>query len=126
MVANERLRVLLRLGALASMTAITILSLVPGQLRPHVMESGRLEHFAAYCVTGFLMSSGSRRLAGWRAPIFLSAASAFFEVAQLFIPGRSGGLGDFFASSLGALAGTALAVLCWTAVGLSSSFETTR
>ena len=51
-----------RLAAWAGILAITVLSLVPGQERPHTGLSGLTEHFLAYACTGFAISFGYLRL----------------------------------------------------------------
>ena len=82
--------------------AITVLSLLPGEARPHTRLPGRLEHTMAYAGTGFLFWFGyskprHRRLI-W---IGLAIASGVFEALQNFIPGRSPSILDALASTLG-------------------------
>jgi hypothetical protein len=63
---------------------ILILSLVPGYARPHVLASGKLEHFAAYFLTAVVLALGYR---GWSRAIgialLLSAYSGILEILQL-------------------------------------------
>ncbi|MFG1343314.1 VanZ family protein [Xanthobacter autotrophicus DSM 431] len=88
---------------------ITVLSLLPGNERPHTGYSGNAEHFAAYAGAASVTALAFR---SW-APVWLvlpfSLASALFEVAQLFIPGRSSGVDNWFFSTFGALVGVLLA-----------------
>ncbi len=91
--------------------AIVILSLVPGDVRPHTgIFSGRVEHFIAYAGTGFFLAFGYRRkrerLLAWMG---LAAASAVFEAAQHFIPGRSPSPLDALASAGGLTVGLLVA-----------------
>ena len=104
-------RAALGLGWLGS-ASILVLSLVPGNERPHALSSGHAEHFLAYFVTAFCFSLGARSPAGrWTAFASLSLVSAAVEVAQLWIPGRTGELDGFIFSSAGALAGTVAGLL---------------
>jgi hypothetical protein len=97
----------------AAVAALTILSLVPGEDRPHTGVSGNLEHLAAYAITAGLIATG---FPAWPVAWILaglSAASATFEVLQIWIPGRSPTAENWAASSAGALLGAAGArLLC--------------
>jgi len=104
----------LRLAAIACCVAIAVLSLLPGDARPHTGFPGKLEHFVAYAGTGLVFALGCfeprRRLAFW---LGLGIASGLFEVLQNFVPGRSPSVFDALASilglSCGLLAGVAVA-----------------
>ena len=84
---------------------ITVLSLLPGEERPHTGFSGNIEHVVAYAGTvgatayAFLTPGIGALTLGF------SAASAVFEICQLFIPGRTSGVDNWLASTLGALVG---------------------
>jgi VanZ family protein len=111
------LKSLMRLAGWIGFGLILILSLVPGNERPHTGATGQAEHFTAYLMTAAAYGYGCsllRERLTWLA--FLSAASALFEVIQLFIPGRNGQVIDWAASSLGACAGTVLGWLVWAVV----------
>lgn len=104
-------RAALSLGWLGS-AAILVLSLVPGSERPHALSSGHAEHFLAYCATAACFSFGARSPVGrWTAFAVLSLVSAGVEVAQVWIPGRTGEEEGFIFSSAGALAGIAAGLL---------------
>ncbi|TBW37000.1 VanZ family protein [Siculibacillus lacustris] len=90
-------------------TAIVVLSLLPGTYRPHTGASGNFEHVLAYAGTGLLLALGWAVARTWRGPVFLSAAAALLEVAQIWIPGRSAGLDNWAASTFGATLGVVLA-----------------
>jgi VanZ family protein len=82
--------------------AIAVLSLLPGEERPHTGLPGRLEHAMAYAGTGFLFWFGycepRHRFMIW---IGLAIASGVFEALQNFVPGRSPSIFDALASTLG-------------------------
>jgi VanZ family protein len=98
-----------RLAAWAAIALLTVLSLVPGHVRPHVFASGHFEHFIAYFLTSSAFVLAYR---GWAKAVLiafcLSGYSGILEIIQLSIPGRHGQLSDFLISSTGACTGTAL------------------
>ena len=99
---------LLRATAVCTWLTLAILSLVPGQDRPHTGFSGDVEHAVAYFGAALItrLALGGVR-SRWQVLAF-SAASAAFEVAQAFIPGRHAGIDNWAASSAGAAAGILL------------------
>ena len=98
-----------RSAAVCCWFLLTVLSLLPGPLRPHALSSGNLEHLSAYGVAAFLTQVGFVRLdSRWQVAGF-SAMAAAFELGQLWIPGRHFGVDNWAASTLGAVAGTILA-----------------
>ena len=113
---------LARWAAIASMLAITVLSTLPGTLRPHTGYSGNVEHFIAYAGAAVLIQLGLPKLRRWREVILLSVASAIFEVLQIWIPGRGSGVDNWAASTAGAVAGmmVGLAILRLLGVKLGS------
>lgn len=92
-----------------SLLAIALLSLVPGDLRPHTLLPGQAEHFIAYAGAGFLLALGYRssreRWAGW---LGMTGASIVFEFLQSFSPGRSPRVVDALASIAGLSLGLVL------------------
>lgn len=108
----NRIKLVARLVGLLAVVTIAILSLVPGDLRPHTYMPKRIEHIVAYLLTAGLLSFGYGKS---RYPTFivlsLSIFSGALEIAQLQIPGRDGNVGDFVVSSIGALIGGSLAWL---------------
>jgi VanZ family protein len=81
----------LRYVAFAGWLAIAVLSLVPGQERPHTGFSGISEHFAAYALVAgcYFLAVTDRKQRLYFAG-FVIAASAIFEICQLYVPGRRG------------------------------------
>ncbi len=104
-----------RLTGWGAVILIAVLSLVPGEDRPHVLGPGMYEHFAAYSMTSSVLLLGYRgRLYAFLITIFLSALSGIFEILQLWIPGRTSQFSDFLVSSLGAIAGVVvISVALW-------------
>lgn len=85
---------------------IIVLSLVPGDERPHTGFDGKWEHIAAYAGTGAIAAIGyqlrSQRLGFWSA---VAGLSFVMEFLQQFVPGRGPALLDAIASSSGLTAG---------------------
>ena len=101
-----------RIVGFAGITAIAVLSLLPGAERPHTGLPGQAEHFMAYACTGFALSLGylrlGERLIFWAA---LSVASGVFEILQQWIPGRGCEIEDAVVSTLGLTAGLVLGAM---------------
>ncbi len=93
------------LGALI----IAVLSLVPGNLRPHTMLPGPVEHTLAYALTGAAFAFGYRRM-DFRllCLVGLSAGSVVLEILQTLVAGRSSSALDAATSSSGAALGILL------------------
>lgn len=104
-ILRPRVHAVLVGAAAVSWVVLTVLSLLPGSSRPHTGYSGNLEHLVAYA-----LSAGATRLCPFGVPsrmqlLGYSLASALFEVAQIWIPGRLAGVDNWIASTAGALAG---------------------
>jgi len=94
-------------GGLA-VIALAVLSLVPGELRPHTGFGNSLEHLAAYAIAGGLLTLGYKRNQPFIVILSLSLCAALLEIAQIWVPGRNSTIIHFAASSAGALIGSAL------------------
>jgi hypothetical protein len=92
---------------------ILYLSLVPGTMRPHTGASGHFEHFIAYAGTGALFAPARTRMALLAAAVGLSWLSGAVEIAQLWIPGRTGEIAGFVWSSAGAWLGLLVGAASW-------------
>ena len=101
---SERLQRILRLAAICSWCLLTILSLLPGSERPHTGYSGNVEHATAYLLSGLATRLGFHRSSRLELAMF-SLAAAFFEICQIYIPGRHPGIDNWAASSAGAAIG---------------------
>jgi VanZ like family len=107
------IKLIARLIGYLAVIAIGILSLVPGDMRPHTGAPGTFEHVAAYLGTAGLLTFGYGEKRPAITVLSLSLYSAAFEIAQTQIPGRHAAFSDFLASTIGAIVGSALA---WTAL----------
>ena len=105
-----------RAAGWVAVLAIGVVSLVPGQGRPHVLSQNQWEHLAAYVVAGMLLGTGYPRsktmvLIG----VALTAYGGALELAQLWVPGRMARLTDFGHSALGAWIGlTVIFLVRWS------------
>jgi VanZ family protein len=95
---------LTRLGAGVTVLTITLLSVVPGNMRPHILGNDRFEHFAAYFLTGGLWAI-ARPKQLLPSDLLLTIGAGSLELAQLWIPGRLASAGDFVTSAIGAWTG---------------------
>jgi hypothetical protein len=84
-------------------TAIVVLSLVPGEWRPSLGLAKAIEHAIAYAIVGFLVTTPGH--AKWRPVVILIVLAGVLELGQVWIPGRNANLVDFLASSAAALFG---------------------
>lgn len=97
---------LLRLLGWTAIVAIAILSLVPGELRPHIGTPHYFDHFAAYCLTAAVLALAYRgRLSDFALFAWLTAYAGALETAQLWVPGRMAQISDFSAGLVGSLVG---------------------
>jgi VanZ family protein len=106
----------LKFMAWACLVVVAILSLVPGNERPHTFMRPKMEHFVAYAGTGlFFAAAYQGRWERWLAWSGLALASVIFEILQNFTPGRSPSVMDAVASTsgmtLGMLIGAYVATL---------------
>jgi VanZ family protein len=102
----------MRIFAWATVLAIAVLSLIPGDRRPHTFAPGQAEHVAAY-----LVAAAAFTLSYWgnvRPAVIalgLTVYGAALELGQHWAPGRHPQLEDVAADALGAIAGILCAVL---------------
>lgn len=99
-----KLMMLTRMAAGLTMLTITLLSVVPGNMRPHIFGNDQFEHFAAYFITSSLWAIG-RPMQLLSSGVLLSIGAGSLEFVQLWIPGRTASAGDFAASAIGAWTG---------------------
>lgn len=100
-----------RLLGWGAVALISVLSLIPGEARPHIMP-GQVEHFVAYLMTSFVLALAyPGRGKAILIALTLSGYSGILEILQLWIPGRHPRLTDVVVSSLGAWAGVLLVLI---------------
>ena len=102
----------MRIATWCALLMIIFLSVVPGNLRPHVIADKHIEHFAAYFIAGFLSTLAyprPRQL--FLSCLLLSGCAAMLELVQLEIPGRTSSITDFTVSTCGACLGPVLRFL---------------
>ena len=116
----ERLRVAALLDARAFwqfclcglIAAVAYLALTPTP--PSALTTGwdKLNHVLAFVALSWsaCLGSGGSRRGLWRLAIGLLAFGGLIEIAQLYVPGRSGEWGDLLADTIGIGFGTALAL----------------
>jgi VanZ family protein len=97
-----------RITAWLLTVVITVLSVVPPQLRPETGLPQDLEHFGIFFAAGLAFGFGY-----WREPIVVSIALILYagviEIAQIFVPGRHARLSDFIVDALALCAGVMMA-----------------
>ena len=95
----------LRTAGWIGITVIVVLSLVPGWARPRntLGVPGQYEHLLAYMLTAGAFGLAYRKTT-IRAVLLalLVTCAALLEIVQVWVPGRTGQLIDFGASSIGA------------------------
>ena len=101
-----------RVGRIATwlcVATIVVLSLVPGDERPHTGLEGQWEHFMAYAGTGLIAMLAYRRALWTIAGLCL--LSSVLELLQNFVPGRGPAVMDAIFSTAGGVTGAGMAVL---------------
>jgi len=97
----------LSLGILADL-AVILVSVVPGELRPHTGSGGGTEHFAAYLFVAFALGVPCKSYrAMYFTALFLTLQAGALEITQFYVPGREPGWAELVTGSLGALLGAA-------------------
>ena len=110
---------ILRLLGWIGILALGILSVVPGESRPHAFSPSQLEHVVAYFVTAAALALGypSRRQF-LVIVVMLTVYAGALEIAQLWVPGRLARVIDWAAGSAGAGTGASLVALLRSAVSM--------
>ena len=108
------MRKIVKIAGWLVVVAIAILSLVPGELRPHTGAPGPFEHVVAYAICAGLLTLGcDKRNQAFVIVLCLAAFAGTLEIVQIWVPGRHSDLVDFATSSGGAFTGS---VLAWVAL----------
>ena len=76
------------------------------------------EHFVAYFIVAYVLTLGYRhRVFAPAVGVFLIAVAGALELVQKLVPGRTATLGDWEASTMGAIFGTVFAVVLCSLLG---------
>jgi len=103
---------LARLTGGLAVLAVIVLSVVPGDFRPHSGLPGIAEHFVFYLGGAGLLALGYEKwVSAGVVALVLSLAAVILELAQLVIPHRDANLLDVLMSAAGAIIGAGLARL---------------
>lgn len=97
-----------RIASWCLSAVITVLSLVPPNLRPETAAPHSLEHFAIFFATGIAFGLGYSRRPGIVAVALVIFAGAI-EIAQKLVPGRHARWSDFIVDALALCVGVAMA-----------------
>ena len=109
--AVRKLAMFTRMGSWLTALTIIVLSLLPGNMRPHVLGNDYGEHFIAYLVAGGLLAIGCLRpMQLLSRGVLLTICAGSLEFVQLWIPGRTSSAGGFATSTIGAWIGLLLIV----------------
>lgn len=112
--ARSRLKTWLRyLVPISSLATIAVLSLLPGELRPHTpFLTDTYEHVIAYFLTAIAITIlAPRSLGPHHVLAILLIYAALLELCQLGVPERTASFQDFLASGAGAAIGVYLAAI---------------
>ena len=102
----KKLVMLARMAAWLAVLTIIVLSVVPGNMRPHLLRNDYAEHFVAYCITGSLFAIGYQRpMQLLSIGVLLAICAGSLEFIQLWIPRRTASVSDFEVSTIGAWIG---------------------
>ncbi|MBI2818776.1 MAG: VanZ family protein [Acidobacteria bacterium] len=86
--------------------AVTVLSLLPASVVPHLLGGGTLEHFSAYLALALIPVVAIRRVYSvFVAVIAVACLGVLLEILQLAIPGRASEWADIAMNSVGMAAG---------------------
>jgi hypothetical protein len=97
---------LFRVAGWACVVTLIVLSLAPGNERPHTWLPGQIEHVIAYCATAALLGLGyPTAKARFGLVAMLALLAAVLEMTQLWIPDRHSQFIGFAASFAGACLG---------------------
>jgi VanZ family protein len=103
---------LARLTGGLAVLGVIVLSVVPGDFRPHSGLPGIAEHFVFYLGGAGLLALGYEKwVSAGVVALVLSLAAVILELAQLVIPHRDANLLDVLMSAAGAIIGAGLARL---------------
>jgi len=92
-----------RVIAWFSIAVLGVASWLPGDEMIRTGVDGRLEHAAAYLISGLAYFTAYPRRPKWLIAILMTCYAGILELGQLFVPGRHAAILDWLASSGGVL-----------------------
>jgi VanZ family protein len=103
---------ILRLFGWIGIAIIGVLSVVPGEARPHAFSPSQLEHVVAYLAVASTLALGYPGRRQFLAiVVLLTVYAGALEIAQLWVPGRLARVIDWLAGSAGAWTGASLVAI---------------
>lgn len=95
-----------RVGFWGGVGIITVASVLPGETMPPIDLWDKAQHAVTYAAVAALGGAGfGAARARWLAALGLVTLGGLLEVAQIYVPGRSGDFGDGVANAIGVVAG---------------------
>ena len=92
-----------RFAAWFSIAVLGVASWLPAEEMIRTGADGRLEHAAAYLISGLAVFTAYPRRLKWLIAILMMCYAGILEFGQLWVPGRHAGILDWAASSGGVL-----------------------
>jgi VanZ family protein len=92
-----------RFVAWFSIAVLGVASWLPAEEMIRTGIDGRLEHAAAYLISGLAIFTAYPRRLKWQIAILMTCYAGILEFGQLFVPGRHAAISDWAASSGGVL-----------------------
>jgi VanZ family protein len=86
-----------------SITVLGVASWLPGDEMVRTGVDGKLEHVAAYLISGLAIFTAYPRRSKWLIVILMTCYAGILELGQLFVAGRHAAILDWLASSGGVL-----------------------
>ena len=86
-----------------TIAVLGVASWLPAEEMIRTAADARLEHAAAYLISGLAVFTAYLRRLKWLIAILMSCYAAVLEFGQLWVPGRHAGILDWAASSSGVL-----------------------
>ena len=92
-----------RIVAWFSIAPLGVASWLPGDEMIRSAADGRLEHAAAYLISGLAIFTAYAQRSKWLVTILMTYYAGILEFGQFFVPGREAAPSDWAASSAGVL-----------------------
>jgi VanZ family protein len=93
-----------------SIAALALASWLPGDEMIRTGANGRLEHAAAYLVSGFAVLTAYHQKPKWLLATLMTCYAGVLELGQLLVPGRHPAVLDWLASSSGVFCAVVMVV----------------